>query len=904
MAAKGEGDVKKLLTQVSIGILVSVLIILFSIVDLYEILEQKLYDYRFLVRGPIPMHHDVGTIDIDAASLEEEGRYQDWTRDMYAKTLLKLKELRTKMVGFDILFIESSASDIIKRDDIENAEIKNKEDVLGLFKGYDEFFRDAIRTHGGVILGETFTPSEEQDAEWIKHNTIPRSPAKETNLELMKDFYREFPDWERTAIERYIDIEPPRQMLVEAANNVGYAQTVADIDGSVRRYPLIVLYDGKIFPALSLVMICDYIGVKFSEAEILPGKKVILPEGKFPDGTPARFEIPIDKYGRMLVNWAGNYWESDFFHISHQAINNLSDYLLQEKISREVKRIFNQRPEAIEDTDKFVEEFEKTGLELTTLVEEVYGMMYNCKLLEDEIVAGTEFTQDDLPEELWPIYVEMKMNHQIFEVLQENPELTLEAAAEKLEIRRIDDIRRSYFVIKDFISKGGIKPEDHPLYFFTPEVDGKVLDANDFVNKVFFYGLTAPGTHDLNPMPYDRRYPMLGLHANAYNTILTSNYLNKISFLQNALIILAFGLLMGFIVPKLKPISGALTTIGILALYLLVAQFFFFEQQGTWIDVFGPVLTIVIAYTTITVYNFFSEEKEKKMIRGMFSKYVTKSVVDELLKNPDMLKLGGEKKTLTVFFSDVAGFTSISEKLTPEELVALLNEYLTAMTNIVLKYDGMVDKYEGDAIMAVFGAPVHYDDHPLRACHVSIDMQKELISLRAKWKSEGRPELYVRIGLNTGPMVVGNMGALSRLDYTVMGDSVNLGARLEGANKQYGTYFMISEFTYEHVKDDLETRFLDSLRVKGKAQPVKVYEVLERKENGLSEKKKKAMEFYKQGMESYLAQKWEDGIGFFRKALEADETDAPSKVYLERCTSYKENPPPHDWDGVYVMTTK
>ncbi|MCK4965957.1 adenylate/guanylate cyclase domain-containing protein, partial [bacterium] len=411
------------------------------------------------------------------------------------------------------------------------------------------------------------------------------------------------------------------------------------------------------------------------------------------------------------------------------------------------------------------------------------------------------------------------------------------------------------------------------------------------------------GTWDLNPMPYLDRYPMLGLHANAFNTILTQNFLKTLPQWLVFTIILLCGLLMGLIVPRLSPIKCAIVILTLLAGYLLTAQYVF-VSKGLIIDVLGTVSTLMIGYLSITVYNFFSEEKEKKMIRGIFSRYVTKSVVDELIKNPDMVKLGGERKTLTVFFSDVAGFTSVSEALSPEDLVGLLNEYLTAMSNIILKYDGMIDKYEGDAIMAVFGTPIPMPDHAVKACHVSLEMQDELVELRKKWHEEGKPELKVRIGLNTGPMIAGNMGAMDRLDYTVMGDSVNLGSRLEGANKQYGTYIMISGFTYELVKDDIETRFLDSLRVQGKKLPVKVYEVLASKDKGLSDIKRKVVESFDQGMECYLKQNWDKGIYYFENALSLDNDDPPSQVYLERCQAYKENPPASDWDGVYTMTTK
>jgi len=232
----------------------------------------------------------------------------------------------------------------------------------------------------------------------------------------------------------------------------------------------------------------------------------------------------------------------------------------------------------------------------------------------------------------------------------------------------------------------------------------------------------------------------------------------------------------------------------------------------------------------ITVYRVLTEQREKKYIRQTFSKFVSKSVVDELLKDPDKLKLGGEKKILTVLFSDIRGFTTISERLTPEALVEHLNEYLQAMTDIVFKYLGTLDKYVGDEIMAFWGAPIPQEDHAVLAARASVEMMRVLGELNRKWVAEGKPELHIGIGLNTGDMVVGNMGSSSRMDYTLMGDNVNLGARLEGTNKVYGTNIIISEATYEYVKDHIVARELDLIRVKGKELPVKIYELIDMKE--------------------------------------------------------------------------
>jgi len=252
----------------------------------------------------------------------------------------------------------------------------------------------------------------------------------------------------------------------------------------------------------------------------------------------------------------------------------------------------------------------------------------------------------------------------------------------------------------------------------------------------------------------------------------------------------------------------------------------------------------------------------------------------------------------------VAGFTTIAEQLTPEALVRLLNEYLTEMTNIVFKHDGMLDKYEGDAIMAVFGAPISHGNHALKACATAIEMQEQLVKLRDLWGKQGRPQLHARCGLNSGQMVVGNMGSENRFDYTVMGDAVNLGSRLESANKQYRTTIMIGENTYQKAKDGIIVRELDLLRVKGKTEPVKVYELVGLSEAGVPDKKQQILDIFAKGFEYYLEQDWETAVRYLKQAQLIDSMDGPTLTYLQRCNRFMQNPPPKDWDGVFTMETK
>ena len=258
---------------------------------------------------------------------------------------------------------------------------------------------------------------------------------------------------------------------------------------------------------------------------------------------------------------------------------------------------------------------------------------------------------------------------------------------------------------------------------------------------------------------------------------------------------------------------------------------------------------------------------------------------------------------MTAFFSDVASFSTISEQLTPEELVALLNEYLTAMCDIIAETDGTVDKFEGDAIIAFWGAPLSQPDHARLACFAAIDMQNHMVGYRDRLAREGRPALNVRMGLNTGRMLVGNMGSAQRMDYTIMGDAVNLAARLEGANKFYQTYTMISGFTYDQVADDVEARELDLIRVVGKREAVRVYELLDRR-GQLEPEKVELLGCYNRGLELYKERRFADAIAAFREALEVSPLDGPSLTYVDRCEDYLEAPPEADWDGVYTLTSK
>jgi adenylate cyclase len=441
-----------------------------------------------------------------------------------------------------------------------------------------------------------------------------------------------------------------------------------------------------------------------------------------------------------------------------------------------------------------------------------------------------------------------------------------------------------------------------PHYSVSDIIKGRI-SADKLKGKIILVGATATGIYDLRVTPFSAVYPGVEIHATVIDNILHQNFLIHSAWTKflDVCMIVFVGLIMGLAIPRVKAVAGIALSVSLIGAFV-AANAAIFIWYAVWMNMIYPVLTMLTIYLVITVYRYVTEEREKKKIRGAFQYYLTASVVNEILKDPSKLKLGGDKKHLSVMFSDIRGFTSISEKLSPEELVRLLNEYLTAMTDIVFKYDGLLDKYIGDAIMAVFGAPLDQPDHAFRACRTALEMMSELRRLREKWAAEGRPDVDIGVGINSGDMVVGNMGSEMRFDYTVMGDSVNLASRLEGTNKEYGTHIILSEFTYEIVKDDFACRQLDAVRVKGKKLPVRIFELICDKKD--APQWQEFLGRFETGLTKYREGLWDESIAAFRGVLEVKPDDYPAQLYIGRCEALKEHPPAGEWDGVFTMTKK
>ena len=359
------------------------------------------------------------------------------------------------------------------------------------------------------------------------------------------------------------------------------------------------------------------------------------------------------------------------------------------------------------------------------------------------------------------------------------------------------------------------------------------INPGELQGKIVLIGATAVGIYDLRVTPFSAAMPGVEKHASVIASILEHRFLKRAAFSTNLILLLVSGLLFSFLMTRLRSFGASLIA-GLFLFLILGLGYFLFAHQGLWINIAYPSINILFLFIFVTVYNYAIEERTARKIRAMFSSYATEKVVNELIKNPKMAKLGGERREMTILFSDVVGFTTFSEKHTPEEVVAILNEYLGSMTDVIFRWEGTLDKFVGDAIVAFWGAPMRQENHAELALRCALDMVKRLEGLQQKWQSEGKPILDSGIGINTGEVLVGNIGAEGKkMEYTVIGDHVNLCSRVESLTRQFKSHILITEYTLNKIRKLVNTHFIghlsiegmEKVSVKGREEKVGIYEV-------------------------------------------------------------------------------
>lgn len=428
-----------------------------------------------------------------------------------------------------------------------------------------------------------------------------------------------------------------------------------------------------------------------------------------------------------------------------------------------------------------------------------------------------------------------------------------------------------------------------------------------FKDKLVFIGSTAFGANDLRNTPVDPILPGIIFHMNMVHMLLDGKFfVSELESTKISWIMLAGGsaLIIGIMLfgNAIVDIIAVFTIMG--GLFLLDS--YYFIPKGYNNRLFFCLFSVLSCYSWSTFLHFYQSNKEKKKIKGTFSRYLAPSIVNDLLKNPEKVRLGGEKKVITVFFSDVRDFTSISEKLTPEELTHCLNRYMTMMTDTLFEHNGTLDKYIGDAMVAYWGAPVDLENHAYWAVKGALKMIERLPPINEEFKRDGYPLFKHGIGLNTGECSVGNMGSNQIFSYTALGDNMNLGARLESLCKFYGVQLNISEYTKEAIPPELQKEFtfrtLDKVKVKGKEKPVTIYEVLHSDHPLIAEKE--ALKLYEEAFQMYLKERFSDALAIFKDLHEKYPEDKSFERMMHMCEDFMDVPPPPNWDGSYTHKSK
>ena len=626
----------------------------------------------------------------------------------------------------------------------------------------------------------------------------------------------------------------------------------------------------------------NYLG---SPALELGKNRLILRNAALPSGEKKDIVIPLDNQGRMLLDWPLTNYEESYTHFSFAALSQLEqaqseiENLTALLLSSENLYAFVSRGAALAEAPMLLyrieELFGAAGEQRAKAVAETSGEAFDAYLARrgEAWESLHAFKNLEFPSKMQVIGEELSA------LLPEQAEVIGE------ESRYLQSLAQNLVTYLD-------------TYDSIEKTISKALKG-----KFCIIGHTASGTTDIGVNPFHNEYVNVGTHGVVLDTILSESFILWLPSWWSALFCLITPLVM-FLYARFSPaVRSALGFFSVL-LFLFVS-FCLFRFAGFFLDPIFPIFSLISAAVFREITSYVISDKEKQFIRKAFSTYVSGDVVKEIVADPSRLQLGGSKRHMSAIFTDVQGFSTISEKLDPEDLVRLLNRYLTALSDVVLEEKGTIDKYEGDAIIAFFGAPLELPDHALRACRSAIIMKRtetELNKVLMEQKLSSSP-LLTRIGITTGNMVAGNMGTENKMNYTIMGNTVNLAARLEGVNKFYKTWILTTRATLDETDDQILSRRLDRVRVVGINEPVALYELMETREAATDKQKEIALRFEK-ALTLYENRNWSIAAEAFGHVLQVDPHDGPSQIFLDRCETYKATPPPEKWDGVINLDRK
>lgn len=438
-----------------------------------------------------------------------------------------------------------------------------------------------------------------------------------------------------------------------------------------------------------------------------------------------------------------------------------------------------------------------------------------------------------------------------------------------------------------------------PTYSISDILAG-TLPADTFRGKIVIVGATATGIGDIRTTPFGPVFPGPEVHANVVDNILAGDVLERPRWAKvyDLLAIVVLSVLAALALRRGNALIGLLAAGGLFVVYVLFAHWLF-VQKGVWINMVYPLLGLAATYTVLTLYHYILEERERRRIKSTFQHYVSPDIIEIMMKDPAGVHLGGQEQMVSLLISDMEGFTNYSERHTPSEVIGVIGDYYAEMTEQIFAYQGTLVEYVGDELFALYGAPVQQSDHAMRVCASALAMREHRTALSNAWEKIGRPRIKARTGINTGTVLVGNIGSKYRFHYGAMGDAVNLTSRLESLNKIYRTEILVSDETVQLTGGAFRMRELDLVRVKGRTQALRIHELVGMADAAITLPQQELLRSYALGLAAYREQRWENAIELFKKCLVCAPNDGPAQLMLMRCRVYRDRPPAGDWDGAF-----
>lgn len=900
---------KKLQLDYIIPILVVAAFLGLGITPFLKTGENSVYDLFLHLKPALEEREEILLLDVDDLAIAKVGVWP-WSRAIMADGLITLKEFEAAYAVFDIEYTEESPLGV-------NSAYLN-EDIPELFSYEFSSIRENIRALFNAIAEGQMTPAAAADYIGDLEGLTEESKKKllgnvqeiaRDNDEYLgraahffensyftvnmlpeedKDVPGELKNWarENTSIsvsseEMKVphtaeDIRPAIFPILARAGGAGFPNIIIDEDGVRRRVNLLYRWGDTHFGQLAFAPFLDWVG----NPDVKRGENsVVITNAKMPEGVEKDITIPLTEEGHFLINWPKKNFQDSYRHLSFYYL-----YLHKEQEGTLVHNL-----EAM-NAAGYLGYY---GGETPLL--DVYEYAESQK---QEVLQGA--APADYVDE-W---------RQARDFFFSETESFLNGTAEKeitdeldayLESGTLDEKQQEEVL--------AIREDVETIFANTREIYTNFAKTRTILKEQLpgafcIIGHTGTSTTDRGVNPFSKEYDNVGTHASVVNTILTGRFLDYHPSWYSMIGAVLLTFFIFFIIRGFEPLPSMI--VGVVFILLIIGGgLAYFLLTGMYFAMLIPVLSVFFTFVLMTVLKFLLTSQEKSYIRNAFGHYLNTDVINELLSDPDKLKLGGEQKHLTAFFTDIKGFSSISEQLEPSDLVKLLNLYLTNMSDIILELRGTIDKYEGDAIISFFGAPVDFADHARRACLSAVKMKRMEVQLNQQFLDNklAPSPLHTRIGINTGPMVVGNMGTATKMDYTIMGNSVNLAARLEGVNKQYGTWILMSESTHKEAGDTFLTRRLDRVRVVGINQPVRLFELVEENDAAEADLKEKIKRFHV-GLALFEERHWDEASRIFEKVLEMDPEDGPALTYKKRCADFMKKPPSDSWDGIFTLSSK